>query len=81
MVEIREAEEGLNILYLAWFRPVTNRGDFVFRHCQTVGGEEISGVFHRVQMELTFLRFSKELMLAQVPKHFLNVLDMVLHVV
>ena len=32
-------------------------------------------------MELTLFRFSKELVLVQVPKHFLNMLDMVLHIV
>ena len=32
-------------------------------------------------MELTLLRFSKELVLAQVLKHFLNMFDVVLHTV
>ena len=32
-------------------------------------------------MELILFRFSKELVLAQAPKHFTNVLDMVLHIV
>ena len=45
MVEICEAEEGLDVLHLVWFRPIANSGDFVLRHCQTVGGEEVSEVF------------------------------------
>ena len=32
-------------------------------------------------MELTLFRFSEELVLAQVPKHFPNVFDVVLHIV
>ncbi|KIM65173.1 hypothetical protein SCLCIDRAFT_113450, partial [Scleroderma citrinum Foug A] len=34
-----------------------------------------------VRTELTLLGFSKELVMVQVPKHFLNVFDMVLHIV
>ncbi|KIM56216.1 hypothetical protein SCLCIDRAFT_133116, partial [Scleroderma citrinum Foug A] len=80
-VEICEAEEGLDVLHLAWFRPIANSGDFVLRHCQAVGGEEVSEVFHQVRMKLTLFRFSKELVMAQAPKHFPNVFDMVLHIV
>ena len=32
-------------------------------------------------MGLTLFRFNEELVLAQVPKHFLNVFDVVLHIV
>ncbi|KIM60182.1 hypothetical protein SCLCIDRAFT_124808, partial [Scleroderma citrinum Foug A] len=46
MVEVREAEEGLDVLYLMWFGPIANSSDFVLRHCQTVRGEEVSEVFH-----------------------------------
>ncbi|KIM56613.1 hypothetical protein SCLCIDRAFT_132222, partial [Scleroderma citrinum Foug A] len=48
MVEVREAKEGLNVLHLAWFGPIANSGDFVLQHCQTVGGEKVSEVFHQV---------------------------------
>ena len=81
MVEICKAEEGLDVLHLAWFRQITNSDDFVLRHCQTIRGEKVSEVFHQVQMELTLVGFSEELVLAQAPKHFLNVFDMVLHIV
>ncbi|KIM62260.1 hypothetical protein SCLCIDRAFT_120116, partial [Scleroderma citrinum Foug A] len=81
MVEVHEAEEGLDVLHLMWFRPIANSGDFVLRHCQTIGEEEVSEVFHRVRMELTLLGFSKELVMVQVLKHFLNVFDVVLHIV
>ena len=81
MVEICKAEEGLNVLHLAWFGPIENSGDFVLQHCQTVRGEEVPEVFHRVQMELTLFGFSKELVLAQALKHFPNMLDVVLHIV
>ena len=81
MVEIRKVEEGLDVLHLAWFRPIANSGDFVLRHCQTVGGEKVSKVFHRVRMELTLFGFNEELVLAQVPKHFPNVFDVVLYIV
>ncbi|KIM50337.1 hypothetical protein SCLCIDRAFT_145784, partial [Scleroderma citrinum Foug A] len=81
MVEIHEAEEGLDVLHFVGFRPITNSSDFVLRHCQTIRGEKVSEVFHQVRMELTLFRFSKELALAQVLKHFPNVLDVVLHIV
>ena len=81
MVEVCEAKEGLDVLHLAWFGPIANSGDFVLRHCQTVGGEKVSEVFHRVQMELTLFGFSKELVLAQAPKYFPNMFDVVLHIV
>ena len=46
MVEIHEAEEGLDVLHLMGFGPITNSGDFVLRHGETVRGEEVSEVFH-----------------------------------
>ncbi|KIM65174.1 hypothetical protein SCLCIDRAFT_113551, partial [Scleroderma citrinum Foug A] len=46
MVEVHEAKEGLDVLHLMWFGPIANSGDIVLRHCQTVGGEEVSEVFH-----------------------------------
>ena len=45
-VEVCEAEEGLDVLHLVWFGPITNSSDFVLQHCQTVRGEEVSEVFH-----------------------------------
>ena len=45
-VEVCKAQEGLYVLYLSGFRPIANCFDFVGRHCQAVGGEEISEVFH-----------------------------------
>ena len=47
-VEVREAQEGLYVLYLSGFGPIASCFDFVGRHCQAIGGEEISKVFHRV---------------------------------
>ncbi|KIM68373.1 hypothetical protein SCLCIDRAFT_105601, partial [Scleroderma citrinum Foug A] len=35
-VEVHKAEEGLDVLHLAWFGPIANSTDFVLRHCQTV---------------------------------------------
>ena len=58
-VEVREAQEGLYVLYLSGFRPIANCFDFVSRHCQAVGGEEISEVFHRVRMEFKLFGFGK----------------------
>ena len=58
-VEVREAQEGLYVLYLSGFGPIANCFDFVGRHCQAVGGEEISEVFHRVRMEFTLFGFGK----------------------
>ena len=58
-VEVHEAQEGLYVLYLLGFGPIANCFDFVGRHCQAVGGEEISEVFHQVRMELTLFGFGK----------------------
>ncbi|KIM65167.1 hypothetical protein SCLCIDRAFT_113717 [Scleroderma citrinum Foug A] len=41
-VEVHEAQEGLYVLHLSGFGPITNCFDFVSRHCQAIGGEEIS---------------------------------------
>jgi len=48
MVEVREAQERLNVLYLARLRPIADCLDFVLRHCQTVGGEEVPELLHQV---------------------------------
>ena len=45
-VEVCEAQEGLYVLHLLGFGPITNCFDFVGRHCQAVRREEISEVFH-----------------------------------
>jgi len=81
MVKVCEAEEGLDVLYLARFGPITDCLDFVLQHCQTVGGKEVPEVLHQVQMELTPFGFGVELVLAELLKHFLNMFSMVLHVV
>ena len=61
MVKVCEAEEGLDVLYLARFRPIADCLDFVLQHCQTVGGKEVPKVLHRVRVELTLFGFGIEL--------------------
>ena len=59
VIEVHKAQEGLYVLYLSGFRPIANCFDFVGRHCQAIGGEEISEVFHQVRMEFTLFGFGK----------------------
>jgi len=61
-VEVGEAQEGLDVLYLSRFRPVGDGLDLVRRHSQTVRGEVIAKVFYRVRVELAFLRFGEQAM-------------------
>ena len=80
-IEIREAEEGLNVLYFLRLRPITNSLDFVFQHCQAIGRKEVSKIPHGVQVEFTFFGFGERFVLLKASEHLLNVFSMVFHIV
>ena len=44
-VKVCESEEGLDVLYLSRLRPVTDRGDLIWGHGQTIREEVISKIF------------------------------------
>jgi len=69
-VEVGEAQEGLDVLYLSRFRPVGDGLDLVRRHSQTVRGEAIAKVLYRVQVELALLWFGEEAMQPEMAEHF-----------
>jgi hypothetical protein len=54
-VEVREAQEGLDIVDFSGFRPVLNHGNFGWVHGQAFRREDEAKVFHRVCVELTFV--------------------------
>ena len=57
MVEVGEAQKGLDILYLSELRPVANGLDFVLGHCQSRGCKTVPKVLHGFRVELTFFGF------------------------
>ena len=57
MVEVGEAQKGLDILYPSGLRPVADGLDFVLGHCQSRGCKTVPEVLHGFRVELTFFRF------------------------
>ena len=52
-VEVREAEERLNVLDLARGRSIEDDLDLVFRHRGSVRRQNVAKIFHEVSVELT----------------------------
>src|SRR3979490_3325161 len=59
-IEVGEAEKRLNVCNLPRFRPITDRFDFVFSHCETFGSEDVTEEFNCVFVPFTFTGFSVE---------------------
>src|SRR5438128_11032972 len=81
MIEVGEAQEGLDILYPSGLRPVADGLYFVLGHHQSRGCETVPKVLHGFRMELTFFGFGIQAMLSQTAKHFPNVFSVILLVV
>jgi len=76
MVEVCETEEGLDVLHLAGFRPIRDGFHLICRHGQSIGGKAEPKVFSGGGMELTFLRFGKEIVFPEVLEDFVDMLLM-----
>ena len=77
-IEVSEAQERLNVLHVARFRPVLNDFDLSRRHRQTTRGKDIPKVFDGLAMELALLRLGIEAMLAKTSQHLTNMHPVVL---
>jgi hypothetical protein len=80
-VEIGEAEEGLNVFDFLWFQPIKNGLHFVFSHVESVGGKNVSEVFHTVPVEFAFPSVGVQAMLLKPVEDFFDVIFVLGHVV
>ena len=69
-VEVRETEEGLDVLHLAGCWPIRDGFDLVSRHGESVGGKAESEVFSGSSVEFTFLRFGEEIVFSEALEDF-----------
>ncbi|KIM69164.1 hypothetical protein SCLCIDRAFT_104124, partial [Scleroderma citrinum Foug A] len=79
-VEVREPEEGLDVLNLLWFQPIGHGLNFLCRHGESVGRETETEVLGGGGMELTFLWLGEEIVLSEVSEDFADVFLMGLKV-
>jgi hypothetical protein len=54
VVEIGKAKEGLNVFDFLQFWPIKNGLHFVFSHMESIGGKDVSEVFHTGPVKFTF---------------------------
>ena len=69
-VEVRKSEEGLDVLNLPQFRPISDGLNFLHGHRESVGRETESEVLGGGGMELTFLWFVKEIVFVKASEDF-----------
>jgi hypothetical protein len=81
MVEVGKAKEGLNVFDFPWFRPIEDGLHFVFSHAESVGGKNVSEVFHTVPVEFAFPGVGVQAMLPESVEDFFDVLFVLGHIV
>ena len=69
-VEVRETEEGLDVLHLAGFWPIGDGFDLVGGHGESVGRKAESEVFGGGGVEFTFLRLGEEIVFPEALEDF-----------
>ena len=79
-IEVGKTEEGLDVLDFPRSWPVQDNLDFVFRHTESVRGENVSEVLHGVRVELTLVRASIETMEPETAEDFLDMFPVIGHV-
>ena len=79
-VEVRESEEGLDVLNFPHFWPVGDGLNFLHRHGESVRRETETEVLSGGGMELTFLWLGEEIVLSEVSEDFVDVFLMGLEV-
>jgi hypothetical protein len=80
-VEVGEAKEGLNVFDFLWFWPIKDGLHFVFGYAESVGGENVSKVFHTVPVEFAFPGVGIQAMLPEFAEDFFDVLFVLGHIV
>jgi hypothetical protein len=81
VVEVGEAKEGLNVFDFLWFQPIEDGLHFVFNHVESIGGKDVSKVFHTVPVEFAFPGIGIQAMLLESVEDFFDVLFVLGHVV
>jgi hypothetical protein len=81
MVEVGEAKEGLNVFDFPWFWPIEDGLHFVFSHAESIGGENVSKVFHTVPVEFAFPGVGVQAMLPESAEDFFDILFVLGHIV
>ena len=76
MVEVRESEEGLNVLNFPQFRSIGNGLNFLHGHGESVGRETETEVLSGGGMELTFLWLGEEIVLLEASEDFMDMFPM-----
>ncbi|KIO02894.1 hypothetical protein M404DRAFT_146779, partial [Pisolithus tinctorius Marx 270] len=79
-VEVCEAKEGLDVLHLLQLRPVMDCLNFLGRHGETGGRENVAEVLNRVRVELALLWLGIETMLSKVAEYLFYVFTVQPHV-
>ncbi len=72
MVEVRETEEGLNVLDFLLFGPILNDLNFVRSHRKSFGRQHISEVFAGSDMELAFVCMGEKAISSKLFQYFLD---------
>ncbi|KIN95626.1 hypothetical protein M404DRAFT_165337 [Pisolithus tinctorius Marx 270] len=73
-IEICEAKEGLDVLHLPQLRPVTDCLNFLGRHGETRGRENVAKVLDGVGVELALLWLGIKTMLSKVAEYLFYVI-------
>jgi hypothetical protein len=81
VVGIGEAKEGLDVFDFPQFQPIEDGLHFVFSHVESIGGKNISEVFHTVPVEFAFPGIGMQAMLLESVKDFFGVLFVLGHVI
>jgi hypothetical protein len=71
----------LNVFDFPWFRPIKDGLHFVFSHAESIGGKNVSEVFHTVPVEFTFPGVGVKAMLLESAEDFFDVLFVLGHIV
>lgn len=80
LVEVGEAEEGLDVFYSCWCWPFIDCFDLVFIHRQAILAGEVSQIFDFFLVELTFFWSCVQAVLSEVHEDFPIHLDVFLHI-
>jgi hypothetical protein len=75
-VEVCEAKERLDILDFMGLGPVSDGFNFLGGHGKSGQRKAITEVFHRVRMELTFLRIGIQTVLSESSEYLTDMLPM-----
>ena len=79
-VEVRESEDGLDVLNFPRFWPIGDGLNFLHRHGESVRRETETKVLSGGGMELTFLWLGEEIVLSEVSEDFADIFLMGLKV-